>query len=218
MLSLAAGKPSSTLLSRMVGCFVFTLIVGMTVMTPSVAVAQDVEPAKPAAKEKNNPAINIFKWIGIPVGLLVAISVIVILVLALRWRQAMPPTVPPKMQEKGIVVAAIVVGIILTLGPVCGLGGAMIGQVRSFRQLGEAEGAPNAADLAGEMSLALYSTFAGCAACPVGIGILGYLLAIYLAKKNVGQDKILLAVVLIGVATCIVLPCAVGIMAVKPLN
>ena len=50
-----------------------------------------------------------------------------------------------------------------TLGPMLGLVGTVSGMVGAFRKLGEAEGAPNASDLAGEISHALVVTLVGVA-------------------------------------------------------
>lgn len=58
-------------------------------------------------------------------------------------------------------------GIIGTLGPLLGLVGTVSGMIGAFRKLGEAEGAPKASDLAGEISHALVVTLVGVAiACP----------------------------------------------------
>lgn len=57
-------------------------------------------------------------------------------------------------------------GIIGTLGPLLGLVGTVSGMIGAFRKLGEAEGAPNASDLAGEISHALVVTLVG-----VGIAV-----------------------------------------------
>jgi biopolymer transport protein ExbB len=54
-------------------------------------------------------------------------------------------------------------GIIGTLGPLLGLVGTVSGMIGAFRKLGEAEGAPNASDLAGEISHALVVTLVGVA-------------------------------------------------------
>jgi biopolymer transport protein ExbB len=58
-------------------------------------------------------------------------------------------------------------GIIGTLGPLLGLVGTVSGMVGAFRKLGDATGAPNASDLASEISHALVVTLVGVAiACP----------------------------------------------------
>jgi biopolymer transport protein ExbB len=58
-------------------------------------------------------------------------------------------------------------GIIGTLGPLLGLVGTVSGMIGAFRKLGEAEGAPKADVLAGEISHALVVTLVGVAiACP----------------------------------------------------
>jgi biopolymer transport protein ExbB len=54
-------------------------------------------------------------------------------------------------------------GIIGTLGPLLGLVGTVSGMIGAFKKLGEAEGAPKAADLAGEISHALVVTLVGVA-------------------------------------------------------
>jgi biopolymer transport protein ExbB len=54
-------------------------------------------------------------------------------------------------------------GVIGTLGPLLGLVGTVSGMIGAFRKLGEAEGAPNATDLASEISHALVVTLVGVA-------------------------------------------------------
>lgn len=54
-------------------------------------------------------------------------------------------------------------GIVGTLGPLLGLVGTVSGMIGAFRKLGETEGAPNASDLAGEISHALVVTLVGVA-------------------------------------------------------
>jgi biopolymer transport protein ExbB len=53
-----------------------------------------------------------------------------------------------------------------TLGPMLGLVGTVSGMIGAFRKLGDAVGAPNASDLAGEISHALVVTLVG-----VGISV-----------------------------------------------
>jgi biopolymer transport protein ExbB len=54
-------------------------------------------------------------------------------------------------------------GIIGTLGPLLGLVGTVSGMIGAFRKLGESEGAPQASELAGEISHALVVTLVGVA-------------------------------------------------------
>jgi biopolymer transport protein ExbB len=54
-------------------------------------------------------------------------------------------------------------GIIGTLGPLLGLVGTVSGMIGAFRKLGETEGAPQASELAGEISHALVVTLVGVA-------------------------------------------------------
>jgi biopolymer transport protein ExbB len=54
-------------------------------------------------------------------------------------------------------------GMIGTLGPLLGLVGTVSGMIGAFRKLGESDKAPNASDLAGEISHALVVTLVGVA-------------------------------------------------------
>ncbi len=221
MQSLAVSKLRSLLLSIVTGCFAFTMIVGMTALTPSVASAQDENPddqKAPAAKEKVNPIVHFFRSIGIPFGLIFAtisvgmVALVIILLLDLRLGEAIPPAFVEEFTEmvnkrqfkqayelcrnESTFIARVLtagmgrlqygiedareamvmmteavksgkdswisyLGIVGTLGPLLGLVGTVSGMIGAFRKLGEAEGAPNATDLAGEISHALVVTLVG---------------------------------------------------------
>lgn len=227
MQSLAVSKLRALLLSVMMGCFIFSLIAGMTVMTPSVAGAQD-EPIPDEApkkeKEKVNPVMHFIKSIGIVFGLIFAVisvgmvALIIILLLDLRLGEAVPPSFVEEFTEMvnkrqfkqayelcrndSTFIARVLtagmgrlqygiedareamvmmtesvksgkdswisyLGIVGTLGPLLGLVGTVSGMIGAFRRLGEAEGAPNATDLASEISHALVVTLVGVGiACP----------------------------------------------------
>ena len=69
------------------------------------------------------------------------------------------------------IVAMLVAGGILALGPVWGLLGSSIGMVLAFDNLSSA-GPQKDAALANNISLALLSTIGGMVACPVGVVLL----------------------------------------------
>jgi biopolymer transport protein ExbB len=76
-------------------------------------------------------------------------------------REAMTSTVETVRASKDSLISYLAnVG---TLGPMLGLVGTVSGMVGAFRQLGVAEGAPNAGHLAGEISHALVVTLVGVA-------------------------------------------------------
>jgi biopolymer transport protein ExbB len=69
-----------------------------------------------------------------------------------------------KSQKESLVSYLATVG---TLGPLLGLVGTVSGMVGAFRQLGASDKAPNASDLAGNISHALVVTLVGVAiSCP----------------------------------------------------
>ncbi len=74
------------------------------------------------------------------------------------------------MKRKTKLIAWLVVGIILALGPIWGMLGTVIGMVLTFDHLGHAE--PQVDAIANGISLALYTTFAGWVVCPIGIVII----------------------------------------------
>jgi biopolymer transport protein ExbB len=252
MQSLAVGKFRSLLLSILMGCFVLTMIVGMTVMTPNVASAQEENPddqKAPAVKEKVNPIVHFFKSIGIPFGLIFAtisvgmVALVIILMLDLRLGEAIPPAFVEEFTEmvnkrqfkqayelcrnESSFIARVLtagmgrlqygiedareamvmmtesvksgkdswisyLGIVGTLGPLLGLVGTVSGMIGAFRKLGEAEGAPNATDLAGEISHALVVTLVGVAVAVPAIFFFTYfknrLTSITVNVSNLADD------------------------------
>src|SRR5437879_6473505 len=101
MMSLAAGKVRSLLVSCMLASFLFSFVGVMTLLTPNVARAQDdaqPDDTKPAPeKTKVNPIVHFFQSIGIVFGLIFAaisvgmVALIIILLLDLRLGEAVPP-------------------------------------------------------------------------------------------------------------------------------
>jgi biopolymer transport protein ExbB len=227
MMSLAAGKVRSLLVSCMLGAFVFGSVGVMTLLTPATAQAQDDNPddgKAPEPKTKINPIVHFFQSIGIVFGLIFAaisvgmVALIIILLLDLRMGEALPPSFVEEFTEmvnkrqfkqayelcrtESTFIARVLtagmgrlqygiedareamammndsvksgkdswisyLGIIGTLGPLLGLVGTVSGMIGAFRKLGESDKAPNASDLAGEISHALVVTLVGVAiACP----------------------------------------------------
>ena len=85
------------------------------------------------------------------------------------------------MKRKTKLITWLIGGIILALGPIWGLIGTIVGMVLACGNLAQAE--PEVEVLAGNISLALYTTAAGMIACPVGIVIV-VIAAIKLSKKQ----------------------------------
>jgi biopolymer transport protein ExbB len=221
MLSVAAGKLRSMLLSCLLGVFVCGFFATVFILTtPSAAQAQEEEPAAKTKKDPENPVVHFFKSIGPWFGILFAaisigmVALIIILLLDLRLGEAVPTSFVEEFTEMvnkrqfkqayemcrnetsfvarvltagmgrlqyGIedareAMLAMVesvragkdswisyLGVVGTLGPLLGLVGTVSGMIGAFKKLGEAEGAPNAADLAGEISHALVVTLVGVA-------------------------------------------------------
>ena len=74
------------------------------------------------------------------------------------------------MKNDTIYVFALTLGIILALGPFWGLAGTILGMIRAFGEVAEAE--PEASALAGNISFAMRTTIAGFIACPFGIALI----------------------------------------------
>ena len=74
------------------------------------------------------------------------------------------------MKGRTKLIAWLVAGIILALGPIWGMIGTVLGMILAFGNLGQPQ--PQAEALAGNISLALYATAAGWIACPIGIVII----------------------------------------------
>lgn len=74
------------------------------------------------------------------------------------------------MKRKTKLIVWLVVGIILALGPIWGMIGTIVGMILAFGNLAHSQPQPEV--LAGNISLALYTTVAGWIACPIGIVII----------------------------------------------
>jgi biopolymer transport protein ExbB len=74
------------------------------------------------------------------------------------------------MKQKNKLIAWLVGGILLALGPIWGMIGTVVGMVLAFGHLAESE--PQTEVLANDISLALYTTAAGLVICPIGIVII----------------------------------------------
>src|SRR5580765_8358892 len=106
MMSLAAGKVRSTILSCLLGVFVMGFFVSVAIVTtPATARAQDAEDDKPVAKTTVNPIVHFFVSIGIVFGLIFAaisvgmVALIIILLLDLRLGEAVPPAFVEEFTE-----------------------------------------------------------------------------------------------------------------------
>lgn len=85
------------------------------------------------------------------------------------------------MKRKRTLIAWLVGGVILALGPLWGLIGSVIGMVMAFGQL--AQTSTDTEALANDISIALYTTVAGYVVCPIGIAII-IVAAIHLGKRK----------------------------------
>ena len=106
MMSLAAGKLRSAIVSFMLGVFVLTFLTSVGVLvTPSTALAQEDDEPKVEEKGKTNPIVHFFKSIGIVFGLIFAaisvgmVALIIILLLDLRLGESVPPSFVEEFTE-----------------------------------------------------------------------------------------------------------------------
>ena len=75
------------------------------------------------------------------------------------------------MKRKTRLIAWLISGGVLALGPIWGMIGTIVGMISAFQKIGqETVGNPEA--LASDISLAMYTTAAGWIACPIGIAII----------------------------------------------
>lgn len=74
------------------------------------------------------------------------------------------------MKRDNKLIAWLIVGAILALGPIWGLIGTVVGMLMAFNHLGE--GSPEVDVLATDISIALYTTAAGYVAFPIGAVII----------------------------------------------
>ncbi len=114
MPSAAAGKLRSVFLSLLMGFLVFNVLLGMTLLTPTAASAQDdpapEDPGKPKEKVKVNPAVFFFKAmfhdaistlvsviiVAISIGM---VALFIILLLDIRLGEAVPPSFVEEFTE-----------------------------------------------------------------------------------------------------------------------
>ena len=73
--------------------------------------------------------------------------------------------------KRGLLIAGIVAGILLMLGPLWGMLGTTFGMTRAFTVLGQS-GVVDPSDLSASISRVLISSVAGFVACPIGIVLL----------------------------------------------
>lgn len=71
------------------------------------------------------------------------------------------------MNPKTKLTIWLVLGILLAVGPLWGMLGTVVGMLMAFGEL--SQGAPEPSTLAGDISIALYTTAAGWIACPIGL-------------------------------------------------
>jgi biopolymer transport protein ExbB len=82
-------------------------------------------------------------------------------------------------------ITILVVGIVLSLGPIWGLLGTVFGMTQAFGHLAESEIEVGA--LSNDISLALYTTLAGLLALPIGIALI--VVAIIKLSKGKQQEQ-----------------------------
>ncbi len=106
MMSLAARKLRSALVSFMIGVFVLGFLTSVGVLvTPGTALAQEDEEKAPEEQTKTNPIVHFFKSIGIVFGLIFAVisvgmvALIIILLLDLRLGESVPPAFVEEFTE-----------------------------------------------------------------------------------------------------------------------
>ena len=84
--------------------------------------------------------------------------------------------------KRGLLIAGIVAGFLLTLGPLWGMLGTVFGILRAFTALGQS-GIGDPSVLSANVGEALIATAIGLVACPVGI-VLFVVSVIQLDKAN----------------------------------
>jgi biopolymer transport protein ExbB/TolQ len=90
------------------------------------------------------------------------------------------------MRRKSKLIGWLIAGIVLLLGPVWGMVGTFVGMLLAYCKM---EGTQASAEgLAGEMSLALYSTLLGWIAFPIGLVIV-VIAAVMLALASAEPDE-----------------------------
>lgn len=85
------------------------------------------------------------------------------------------------MKRKTKLILWLIIGTVLTLGPIWGMICTAFGMIQAFRDLAQSQSQPEV--LAGNISLALHPTAAGWIACPIGIVIV-IISVIKLSRSN----------------------------------
>ena len=159
--SFTAGNLRSISHSIVLGVLLTSILAAMTVLaTPETVHAQDQDVKEQLPKEKRNPGTHLVTLLvrSIPLVFCVALPFVTFGVVLLM--------VAKRLTFRNI---CFVIGVVLIVGPIWGFFGNLVFQLGAFRQLGEMEGAPKAAELADWGSLALTSICVGLAMCPIGI-------------------------------------------------
>ena len=77
-----------------------------------------------------------------------------------------------------------IIGILLTLGPIWGIIGTVIGMMGAFKNINETGGMIKAEALSGNIEFALYTTLIGFIMCPIGVVLL---VMAFRSKKSVDE-------------------------------
>jgi len=85
--------------------------------------------------------------------------------------------------KRPLLIAGIVVGTLLALGPFWGMLGTMLGMMRAFTILGN-DGISDPRALSGAIGHVLVSTAAGMVACPIGIVLLAVCIVLLVQSKK----------------------------------
>jgi biopolymer transport protein ExbB/TolQ len=93
-----------------------------------------------------------------------------------------------KTKRKQWLFGWLISGIVLALGPVWGMIGTTVGMISAFAKVAESGSAQPAA-LADNVGMALYATFIGYLACPIGLVIIVVTL-IKLSKETPVSDTL----------------------------
>ena len=98
------------------------------------------------------------------------------------WAESQPGSTSVVKAKRRFLLTGIVVGSILTLSPLFGLLGTVLGMTRAFRMLGSA-GVSDPQALANSIGTMLVSTAAGLCLCPVGIVVFTLSLVFFLRLR-----------------------------------
>lgn len=86
------------------------------------------------------------------------------------------------MKSKGKLIALLVAGVVMALGPVWGMLGTILGVVMAFGHMGQ-DGMGDPELLANDIGVAMYTTAAGLIMCPVGVTCI-LIAVIYLNRRK----------------------------------